>query len=82
MALAEHRDALAAQLGQLEDLLRQAQAASRGLEERAAVAAGDTESFADDTALAQVGAVARRSRQELGALLRAVATARGQIGGR
>jgi hypothetical protein len=78
----EHRTALAAQLAQLEDLLRQAQGISRALEERTQAAADQTESFADDTALAQVAAAAKRARQDLGALIRVVGGARNQVGDR
>jgi hypothetical protein len=80
MSFAEHRTALVAQLTNLEDLLRQAQNVSRALEERAASAASETETFADDTAVASVTAAAKRARQELGALLRAVGSAKGQLG--
>jgi hypothetical protein len=78
----EHRTALAAQLAQLEDLLRQAQGISRALEERTQAAADETEGFADDTALAQVAAAAKRARQDLGALIRVVGGARNQVGDR
>jgi hypothetical protein len=78
----EHRTALAAQLAQLEDLLRQAQGISRALEERTQAATDQTESFADDTALAQVAAAAKRARQDLGALIRVVGGARNQVGDR
>ena len=64
----------------LEDLLRQAQGTSRALEERTAAVADQTESLADDTALAQVSAAARRARQDLGALIRVVGGARNQVG--
>ena len=80
MPFTEQRAALATQLAQLEDLLRQAQGISRALEERTAAAANQTESFADDTALAHVAAAARRARQDLGALIRVVGGARGQLG--
>ena len=63
MPFMEQRTALAAQLAQLEDLLRQAQGISRALEERTQAAADQTESFADDTALAHVAAAAKRARQ-------------------
>jgi hypothetical protein len=62
----EQRTALAAQLAQREDLLRHAQGISWALEERAQAAADQTESFADDTALAHMAAAARRARQDLG----------------
>ncbi len=39
---------------------------------RAEAAAGETETFADDTALARVQASAKRARQDLGALVRAL----------
>jgi hypothetical protein len=81
MSFAEHRTTLAAQLTNLEDLLRQAQNVSRTLEERAASAAPETDTFADDTAVASVAAAAKRARQELGALLRTVGSAKGQLGG-
>ena len=80
MSFMEQRTALAAQLAQLEDLLRQAQGISRALEERTQAAADQTESFADDTALAHVAAAARRARQDLGALMRVVGGARSQLG--
>ena len=80
MPFMEQRTALAAQLAQLEDLLRQAQGLSRTLEERTQAAADQTESFADDTALAHVAAAANRARQDLGALIRVVGGARGQLG--
>ena len=79
MPFAEQRTTLEAQLAQVEDLLRQAQSICRTLEERAGSLAGQTETFADDTALAQVGAAAKRGRQELGALLRAMAGARSHV---
>ena len=79
MPFMEQRTALAAQLAQLEDLLRQAQGISRALEERTQAAADQTENFADDTALAHVAAAAKRARQDLGALIRAVGGARGQL---
>ena len=80
MPFMEQRTALAAQLAQLEDLLRQAQGISRALEERTAAVADQTESLADDTALAQVAAAARRARQDLSALIRVVGGARNQVG--
>lgn len=76
MSFAEQRGALAAQLAHLEDLLRQAQGISRGLEERAEALQGQTDTFADDAALAQVSGVAKRARQDLGTLIRTVAGAR------
>lgn len=80
MTFAEQRAALATQLGQLEEVLRQAQGISRGLEERAEAAASETESFADDTVVAQISSTAKRARQDLGALLRAVGAVRGNLG--
>lgn len=79
MSFAEQRQVLAAQLTNLEDLLRQAQGVSRTLEERAAGAAIETETFADDTALAAVSAAAKRARQDLSSLLRTVSSAKGQV---
>ena len=79
MSFAEQRKALAAQLTNLEDLLRQAQNVSRTLEERAAGAAAETETFADDTTLAAVATTAKRARQEIGALLRTVGNAKTQV---
>lgn len=76
MSFAESRAELAAQLGQLADLLRQAQGLGRAIEARVEAVAGQTETLADDTMVAQVGAAARRARQELGALSRTVEAAR------
>lgn len=79
-SFAEQRAALAAELTRLEDLLRQAQGLSRALEERATTAAAQTETFADDTAVAQVLSVSKRGRQELGTLLRQAREARDGLG--
>ncbi len=76
MAFTEHRAALAAELARVEGLVRQAQEVIRGLDERAEAAERETETFADDTALAQVRATAKRARQDLGALAREVRQAR------
>lgn len=76
MAFDEHRAAMGGELARLDDLVRQAQEVARGLAERAEAAAGETETFADDTALARVQAVSKRARQDLGALARAVREAR------
>ncbi len=81
MPFAEQREALQAQVRNLEDLLKQAQAVSRNLEERTAELEGQTESFADDTTLAQVAGTARRARQELAALLKAVGVTRARLDG-
>jgi len=72
MAFDEHRVALAAELARLESLLRQAQEVTRGLGERAVAAAEETNTFADDTALARVQGAVKRARQDLGALAREV----------
>lgn len=80
MPFSEQRAALSAQLEQMERLLRQAHNLSREMEERAEAAAGETESFADDTVVARAGAAAKRARQDLDALLRTVAATRGQLG--
>ena len=81
MAFDEHRAALAEELARLDNLVRQAQGVGRGLEERAEAAAGETETLADDTALARVQSVAKRARQDLGALGRAVREARDTLRG-
>ena len=72
MAFDEHRAALTAELARLEDLMRQARDAANSLGVRAEAASGETETFADDTALARVQATAKRARQDLGALARAL----------
>ncbi len=72
MAFDEHRAALAAELARLEELTRQAGDAVNSLDKRAEAAEGETETFADDTALARVRATAKRARQDLGALARAL----------
>ena len=72
MAFDKHRATLAAELARLEGLVRQAQEATRVLDERVEAAAGDAETFADDTALARVRATAKRARQDLGALGREI----------
>lgn len=72
MAFDEHRAALTAELARLEDVVRQARDAANSLDVRAEAAAGETETFADDTALARVQASAKRARQDLGALARAL----------
>lgn len=76
MSFVESRAELAAQLGQLAEVLRQAQGLGRSIETRVEGLSGQTETFADDTMIAQVGAAARRVRQEMGGLIRAVEAAR------
>lgn len=78
MSFAEQRGTLTARLAQLSELLRQAQGICRSLEEQAEGLAGHTETLADDAAVAQIGATARRARQDLGAMLRAIDGTRSQ----
>ncbi len=81
MAFDEHRAALTAELARLEDLVRQARDVSNSLDARAEAATGETETFADDTALARVHASAKRARQDLGALARALRETRDVVSG-
>jgi len=64
---AEQRAGMADDLARLEVTLRQAQEMARALEERAAAsqASSDTETLADDAALARVLGAARRVRAEV-----------------
>lgn len=79
MSFVEQKADLAVRLRQLEELLRQAQSIGRSLEESGEALTGQTETLADDTALAQVSAAARKARQELSALMRSIASARAQL---
>jgi len=79
MAFDERRAALAADLARLEDLARQARDVATGLDARAEAAEGETETFADDTALARVRATAKRARQDLGALARTLRETRNVV---
>jgi hypothetical protein len=81
MSFAEQRDDLSDQLQRLEDLLRQAQAACKALEEHAERLTGLTDSLADDMALARITGATRKSRQDLVALVRAVSAARDGLSG-
>ncbi len=67
MPFAEQRAGMADDLARLEVTLRQAQEMARALEERAAAsqASSDTETLADDAALARVLGAARRVRAEV-----------------
>jgi hypothetical protein len=76
MPFADQRAALDEQLQRLESLLRQAQAASKALEEQAEGLSGQTDSLADDMALARIAGATRKARQDLAALARSVGSAR------
>jgi len=81
VSFAEQRASMAEDLARLEGLLRQAQEMARALEARAtaAAAACDTETLADDAALARALGVARRVRVDAGALIRTVRETKGSL---
>lgn len=81
MSFAERRADLAADLARLEATLRQAQEMARALEEKstASQVSGDTETLADDAALARVLGAVRRVRMDVGALMRAVRETQGSL---
>jgi len=81
VSFAERRADLAADLARLEATLRQAQEMARALEEKstASQASGDTETLADDAALARVLGAVRRVRMDVGALMRAVRETQGSL---
>ncbi len=81
MTFAEQRAALDDQLQRLESLLRQAQTASKTLEEQAEGLSGQTDSLAEDMALARIAGATRKARQDLASLARAVSSAREGLDG-
>jgi len=78
---AEQRAGMADDLARLEVTLRQAQEMARALEERATAsqASGDTETLADDAALARVLGAAGRVRADVGVLMRTVRETKGSL---